>query len=122
MLADPMMKTLECHGREICAGWNNLDFARRSVKDVFAAVFYTNGGDVPNQNEGRIFHRGGEGASAGFISGRRKPATDFAAVLNKAQVRGRALSGHRGGVSCIDVPSNVYRPTFQVWADGLIKL
>jgi hypothetical protein len=112
MLADPMMKTLECHGREICAGWNNLRFARRSVKDVFAAVFYTNGGDVPNQNEGRIFHRGGEGASAGFISGRRKPATDFAAVLNKAQVRGRKRSDIVAAfLALMFLPTSIVRPS-----------
>jgi WD40 repeat protein len=112
----------------VVAGTTCGDLRVWSVKDVFAAVFYTNGGDVPNQHEGRIFHRGGEGASAGFIGGRRKPATDFAAGSSltrlKFSLRGRALSGHRGGVSCIDVPSNVYRPDSVVsgGADGLIKL
>ena len=39
-------------------------------------------------------------------------------------LRGRALSGHRGGVTCIDVPSHIYRPESLVsgGADGLIKL
>ena len=38
--------------------------------------------------------------------------------------RGRALSGHRGGVTCIDVPSSIYRAFSLVTggADGLIKL
>ena len=38
--------------------------------------------------------------------------------------RGRALSGHRGGVTCIDVPSSIYRPDSLVTggADGLMKL
>jgi WD40 repeat protein len=42
----------------------------------------------------------------------------------KFSLRGRALAGHRGGVTCIDVPSNVYRPDSLVTggADGLIKL
>ncbi|KAG7343133.1 WD40 repeat-containing protein [Nitzschia inconspicua] len=42
----------------------------------------------------------------------------------KFSLRGRALSGHRGGVTCIDAPSEVYRPDSLVTggADGLIKL
>lgn len=42
----------------------------------------------------------------------------------KFSLRGRALSGHRGGVTCIDVPSQVYRPDSLVTGgeDGLIKL
>jgi hypothetical protein len=71
-----------------------VEFARLVSEGRFRCRLLHNGGDVPNQNEGRIFHRGGEEA-AGFISGRRKPATDFAAgSSNKAQfsLRGRALS------------------------------
>jgi WD40 repeat protein len=42
----------------------------------------------------------------------------------KFSLRGRALSGHRGGVTCIDAPSQLYRPDSLVTggADGLIKL
>ena len=114
-------------GNRVVAGTTCGDLRVWSVKDVFAAVFYTSGGgDVVNQHEGRLFR--GDGASSGFISGRRKATTDFAAGSSltrlKFSLRGRALSGHRGGVSCIDVPSNVYRPDSIVsgGADGLIKL
>ena len=46
-----------------------------------------------------------------------------AASRLKYSLRGRALSGHRGGVTCIDVPSQVHRPDSLVTggADGLIS-
>merc|ERR1719491_1046 len=39
-------------------------------------------------------------------------------------LRGKALGGHRGGVTCIDVPSHIYRPDSIISGgkDGLIKL
>lgn len=39
-------------------------------------------------------------------------------------LRGKALGGHRGGVTCLDVPSHIYRPDSIVSGgkDGLIKL
>merc|ERR1719253_1830473 len=39
-------------------------------------------------------------------------------------LRGKALSGHKKGVLCIDVPSPIYRPDTVATggADGLIKL
>jgi WD40 repeat protein len=50
--------------------------------------------------------------------------TKTALTRLKFSLRGRALAGHRGGVTAIDVPSQVYRPDSIVTggADGLIKL
>jgi hypothetical protein len=117
-------------GRRVVAGTTCGDLRVWSIKDVFSAVFYSSrehelpvGGGIPH--EARRFH--GSGASSKFVS-KNKGATDFAAGSSltrlKFSLRGRALSGHRGGVSCIDVPSNVYRPDSIVTggADGLIKL
>jgi WD40 repeat protein len=118
-------------GCRVVAGTTCGDLRVWSVKDVLSAVFFANrGGDLSAsaQSEARTFHRGGEGASSTTMSGRRKSTTDFAAGSSltrlKFSLRGRALSGHRGGVSCVDVPSNVYRPDSVIsgGADGLIKL
>jgi len=50
--------------------------------------------------------------------------TKSALTRLKFSLRGRALAGHRGGVTAIDVPSQIYRPDSIVTggADGLLKL
>jgi len=55
------------------------------------------------------------------------PAMGSTSSTNKKlqyTLKGRALSGHSGGVTCIEVPSTVYRPDTLLsgGADGLIKL
>ena len=101
-------------GCRVVAGTTCGDLRVWSVKDVLSAVFYSKG----NQSS----------SAASFGTPRRKGGTDFAAGSSltrlKFSLRGRALSGHRGGVSCVDVPSSIYRPDSIVsgGADGLIKL
>lgn len=84
-------------GSRVVAGTTAGDLRVWSVKDVYTAVQAANK----------------EGGSSSNTSTRLK-----------FSLRGRALSGHRGGVTCIDVPSQVYRPDSLVTggADGLIKL
>ena len=113
-------------GARVVAGTTCGDLRVWSVKDVLSAVFYANsGGDFGTVADTRTLR--GEGTSSTFLS-KRKGGTDFAAGSSltrlKFSLRGRALSGHRGGVSCIDVPSYVYRPDSIIsgGADGLIKL
>jgi WD40 repeat protein len=86
-------------GSRIVAGTTAGDLRVWSVKDIYSAVLATKKGD----------------SSQGSSS---------ASTRLKFSLRGRALSGHRGGVTCIDVPSQVYRPDSLVTggADGLIKL
>jgi WD domain, G-beta repeat len=110
---------LAMEGCRVVAGTTCGDLRVWSVKDVFSAVFYssrsTSDTDTSLNCEDST-HRG------------RGGGTDFAAGTSltrlKFSLRGRALSGHRGGVSCIDVHSNVCRPDSIVsgGADGLIKL
>lgn len=118
-------------GCRVVAGTTCGDLRVWSVKDVFSAVFYSTGDTTPTGHSAhRTTYRAGTGVSSKFANGagRRRPATDFAAGSSltrlKFSLRGRALSGHRGGVSCIDVPSSVYRPDTIIsgGADGLIKL
>ena len=118
-------------GCRVVAGTTCGDLRVWSVKDVLSAVFYAlRGNEIGNIGLGdeRSGHRGGEGVSSSVIGGRRKSGVDFAAGSSltrlKFSLRGRALSGHRGGVSCVDVPSHVYRPDSIIsgGADGLIKL
>jgi WD40 repeat protein len=117
-------------GSRVVAGTTCGDLRVWSVKDVFAAVFYaSSGGDTSKfslaDNCGQIQSAGG---STSTSITRRRGTADFAAGSSltrlKFSLRGRALSGHRGGVSCIEVHSNVYRPDSIVTggADGLIKL
>lgn len=81
-------------GCRIIAGTTAGDLRVWSVKDIYAALQMT------------------------------KNEEDNASSRLKFSLRGRALSGHRGGVTCIDVPSQLYRPDSLVTggADGLIKL
>ncbi|KAL3922318.1 MAG: hypothetical protein SGILL_002270 [Bacillariaceae sp.] len=81
-------------GSRIVAGTTAGDLRVWSVKDIYSAILAAKNG--PGSSSSRL----------------------------KFSLRGRALSGHRGGVTCIDVPSQVYRPDSLVTggADGLIKL
>jgi WD40 repeat protein len=85
-------------GSRIIAGTTAGDLRVWSVKDIYSSISM-----AKNEQEARNIHT----------------ASRF-----KYSLRGRALSGHRGGVTCIDVPSQVYRPDSLVTggADGLIKL
>lgn len=112
-------------GCRVVAGTTCGDLRVWSVKDVFAAVFFaTRGGDFSSPT---VEKKPSSTPSSAYVS-RRRSSTDFAAGSSmtrlKFSLRGRALSGHRGGVSCVDVHSNVYRPDSIVTggADGLIKL
>ncbi|KAL7562277.1 hypothetical protein ACA910_014498 [Epithemia clementina (nom. ined.)] len=116
-------------GCRVVAGTTCGDLRVWSVKDVLSAVFYAiRGNETGSTSDDRSIHRGGEGASSSVIGNRRRTGVDFAAGSSltrlKFSLRGRALSGHRGGVSCVDVPSHVYRPDSIIsgGADGLIKL
>ena len=124
---EDLLESME--GCRVVAGTTCGDLRVWSIKDVYSAVFYSNrDGDGSNQVDPRTIHQSGEGVTSKFVSNRRKVTTDFAAGSSltrlKFSLRGRALSGHRGGVSCIDVPSSIYRPDSIIsgGADGLIKL
>jgi WD40 repeat protein len=118
-------------GCRVVAGTTCGDLRVWSVKDVLSAVFFASRSavdlDSSKQEDSSPLIRS-SGAASTMISSRGRGGTDFAAGTSltrlKFSLRGRALSGHRGGVSCIDVHSNVYRPDSIVsgGADGLIKL
>jgi hypothetical protein len=61
-----------------------------SVKDVFAAVFYTNGRRT-KPNEGRIFHRGGRSRRASLVAENPRPTLLQVLTRLKFSLRGRAL-------------------------------
>ena len=123
----------------VIAGTTCGDLRIWSVKDVYAAMHASSTGEDLG-GEGPKTHHGADSTTSSFIPGtpgrRRITAsssitseTSASAANNpfnrlKFSLRGRALSGHRGGVTCIDVPSHVYRPDSVVTggADGLIKL
>jgi WD40 repeat protein len=93
---DELLASME--GSRVVAGTTAGDLRVWSVKDIYSAVALSSGydPDVGSKAQTKL----------------------------KFSLRGRALSGHRGGVTCIDVPSHVYRPDSLVTggADGLIKL
>jgi hypothetical protein len=110
----------------VVAGTTCGDLRVWSIKDVFTAVFYANRtakeSDLPSTSASNAVFAPARNAKV------QSKSIDFAAGSSltrlKFSLRGRALSGHRGGVSCIIVHSNVYRPDSIVsgGADGLIKL
>lgn len=119
-------------GCRVVAGTTGGDLRVWSVKDVYASTVLAKKGtekDSTNWSESRDTHSG-SGTTSSLIgkAARRGNITDIAAGSAssrlKFSLRGRALSGHRGGVSCIDVPSHIYRPDALVTggADGFIKL
>ncbi|GAX11774.1 hypothetical protein FisN_7Lh156 [Fistulifera solaris] len=100
----------EMDGCRVIAGTTCGDLRVWSIKDVFSAVFFAKG------NESSKFGASGN-QGADFAAGSSLTRLKFS-------LRGRALSGHRGGVSCVDVPSPIFRPDSIITggADGLIKL
>lgn len=120
-------------GCRVVAGTTAGDLRVWTVKDVYAAtVLARKGSEKGSANSAgktRVTHAG-SGATSSFVGGktRGRGITDIAAgsAFSRLQfsLRGRALSGHRGGVSCVDVPSHIYRPDALVTggADGFIKL
>jgi hypothetical protein len=83
-----------------------------SVKDVFAAV-YTNGATYQTKTkEGSFTAEAKEHRRASLVAKKARDRLCCRKFPNKAQVFSSRTSvvRHRGGVSCIDVPSNVYRP------------
>lgn len=126
---DDVLSAME--GSRIVAGTTGGDLRVWSVKDVYSAVLLARNGEEGSETvpDSRISHAG-DGATSTFVApSARKGGIAAIAVGNshtrlKFSLRGRALSGHRGGVSCIDVPSHIYRPDSLVTggADGLIKI
>jgi WD40 repeat protein len=121
-------------GCRVVAGTTGGDLRVWSVKEVYAATALAKKGDPDDVSKPMSQMRlsGGEagGATSTFMprSSKRGSITEIAAGSAfsrlKVSLRGRALSGHRGGVTCIDVPSHIYRPDALVTggADGFIKL
>ena len=114
----------------VIAGTTCGDLRIWSVKDVYAAMYLAHTGEdpfgpgsdtggVPSTPTRRRHTSASSSESTSTVGGGNNP---FNRV--KFALRGRALSGHRGGVTCLDVPSHVYRPDSVVTggADGLIKL
>ena len=119
-------------GCRVVAGTTAGDLRVWTVKDVYAATVLAKKGpsrDTANANAKTRLTHGGSGLTSSYITKTKgRGITDIAAGSGFSRLqfslRGRALSGHRGGVSCIDVPSHIYRPDALVTggADGFIKL
>ena len=126
---DDLLHLME--GCRVIAGTTGGDLRVWSVKEVYAATALARKGETDDVSLSamRISHGGDDGLTSTFAS-RNRPGsiTEIAAGSAfsrlKVSLRGRALSGHRGGVACIDVPSQIYRPDTLVTggADGFIKL
>ena len=133
----------EMEDSRIIAGTTCGDLRIWSVKDVYAAMHATQTGEDSfgiGGDGARVSHLGsGTGATSSYVPAtplRRRRGSSTTSEPGgygggnnpfnrlKFSLRGRALSGHRGGVVCVDVPSHVYRPDSVVTggADGLIKL
>eukprot|EP00934_Nitzschia_sp_Nitz4_P006995 Nitzschia sp. Nitz4//scaffold263_size26989//115//7620//NITZ4_008223-RA/size26989-processed-gene-0.20-mRNA-1//1//CDS//3329544763//6985//frame0 len=91
-------------GSRVAAGTTGGDLRVWSVRDICSALLAVH-----------------EDAEAG--GGTSRYSSGVQSRL-RFSLRGRSLSGHRGGVTCMDLPSQVYRPDSLVTggADGLVKL
>lgn len=105
-----------CH---VIAGTTGGSLRVWSLKDVYHAscmMRQENGpSNASSPTHGRLHH------GSGAASVRLSSADDFG--MQEA-VAGAPVGGHRGGVSCIDLPPRMYRPDSLVSGgeDGLIKL
>jgi WD40 repeat protein len=125
---DDMLQAMD--GCRVVAGTTGGDLRVWSVKEVVAATALTKRGESDDITyPPRTTHGGPDGVTSSFSPRpKRGSITEIAAGSAfsrlKVSLRGRALSGHRGGVTCIDVPSHIYRPDTVVTggADGFIKL
>jgi len=105
-------------GCRIIAGTTGGALRVWCMKDIYASTNISN-----NSGEAidlTLLDSRGSDRDANYIrSGQQSSANKL-----KWSLKGRALSGHRGGVTCLDVPSPIYRPDSLVsgGADGLIKL
>lgn len=125
---DDLLQAME--GCRVVAGTTGGDLRVWSVKEVYAATALAKKGESDSLPHAKISHGGEDGGLTSSFASRPKRGsiTEIAAGSAfsrlKVSLRGRALSGHRGGVSCIDVPSHIYRPDALVTggADGFIKL
>ena len=109
-------------GCRVVAGTTGGALRVWSVKDIYASTAVLSSS---TNNSGMV----ADDASVDTSRSDRDPhyaRTGQQSMANKLKwsLKGRALSGHRGGVSCVDVPSPIYRPDSLVsgGADGLIKL
>ena len=122
-------------GCRIIGGTTGGDLRVWSVKDVYASTIATSHtkGDataaaaelLTASSVTNSIYQHSSGTTSTFSRGANLADTNSSAVVRlKSPVKGRALSGHRGGVTCLDVPSHIYRPDSVVSGgnDGLIKL
>jgi len=129
---DDVLQAME--GCRVVAGTTGGDLRVWSVKEVYAATTVAKKGESDDASKSmsqmRISHGGEDGGTASSYVSRTKRGSMTEITVGsafsrlKVSLRGRALSGHRGGVTCIDVPSHIYRPDALVTggADGFIKL
>lgn len=110
-------------GCRIIAGTTCGDLRVWVMKDVFSSVFFTNSDQQVSSPTLAT-----NSSSSKLLNAAKSENHDFSFGSSmtrlKFSLRGRALSGHRGGVTCIDVPSQMYRPDTVVsgGVDGLIKI
>ena len=105
-------------GCRVVAGTTGGALRVWSIKDIYASTTIINkAGEVIDPSSSDV--RGSDRDAQYVRSGQQSVANKL-----KWSLKGRALSGHRGGVTCLDVPSTIYRPDSLVsgGADGLIKL
>eukprot|EP00548_Thalassiothrix_antarctica_P017663 CAMPEP_0194194162 /NCGR_PEP_ID=MMETSP0154-20130528/75432_1 /TAXON_ID=1049557 /ORGANISM="Thalassiothrix antarctica, Strain L6-D1" /LENGTH=1397 /DNA_ID=CAMNT_0038918565 /DNA_START=207 /DNA_END=4400 /DNA_ORIENTATION=- len=129
---DDILQAME--GCRVVAGTTGGDLRVWSLKEVYAATSMAMEGEsseIPKPiSQLRISHGVEEGGlTSSYISRNNRGsiteiATGSAFSRLKSSLQGRALSGHQGGVTCMDVPSHIYRPDALVTggADGVIKL
>jgi hypothetical protein len=118
-------RSLECHGRKSCGCWNDLRRFTRLVSEGYFRyrLFHLRGATCQtNTKEGCSPRRRRSIGGLHWLP--KKKRHRFCCRKLRFSLCARALSRHRDGVSCIAVPSSVYRPDSVVsdGADGLTEL
>ena len=117
---DEIISSME--GCRVIAGTTGGGLRVWSLKDIYSASCMSrlrSGPDPSSTSLNRSHH--GYGANA-MTSSIIRPGADDSGMQDA--VKGLSIGGHRGGVTCIDVPPRMYRPDALLSGgeDGLIKL
>ena len=117
---DEIISSME--GCRVIAGTTGGGLRMWSLKDVYSSSCMSrrgSGPDLASSTLSRSHH--GSGATTMTSTLIRPVADDFG--MQEA-IKGLFIGGHRGGVTCLDVPPRMYRPDALLSGgeDGLIKL
>lgn len=109
-------------GCKLIAGTTSGDLRVWSLSDVCSVGLEYIENDLESSSHFESRTAQANGSNSSYIT--RGGGKDGDNSRREQVIKGRALIGHRGGVTCLNIPSQIYRPDQILCAgnDGLIKL